>query len=67
MITNGFGVEDRKLCPIKVSESLGSFCSITFGYFLGFPKVGQEYSSQPTGMELTGKFIPQFAPTGNFL
>jgi hypothetical protein len=32
-----------------------------------FLKIGQHYGTRSTGLEIYGKHIPQFAPTGNFL
>jgi hypothetical protein len=37
-------------------------CWIIFGSFI---KVGQGYGTFPEGLVMTGKQIPQFAPTGN--
>jgi hypothetical protein len=63
LFATGFGDIKGKLCPIKVNEILFQILSI-FGRFF---KVGQGYGTLPSGLEITGKYIPQFAPTENFL
>jgi hypothetical protein len=68
MVTTGFDVEDGKLCPIKVSGIWKfSSCTQNNSCFLSVLKVGQEYGTYPSGVEITGKYFPQFAPTGYFV